>query len=106
MERVNDVSQIILQDEYILAEVVIKPMSVLQVDDTKPVIDHMIIILTGKNVTRYKTGDIIISTTNIVIDSLENKGKKYCLLPEGFIKIAVHPDNFTPSENKSNLLLN
>ena len=97
MERIKDLSKIIIQDDMVLKKIKEKTNSGLVLTDQKgPEIEYSTIVLKGKNekCNRFKEGDIILLMSSMTLEVHEYQGESYALVPEFTIKLAVDKDNF------------
>lgn len=99
MDRIKDLSKVILRGDYILAELVEKgKKSNIIIPDSiaasKGSYEHMIVIARGYSVTDINVGDIVLDVAgNIEIFPLSD-GKKIGRFPRANVLLAVTPDNF------------
>ena len=97
MERIKDLSKLIIQDDMVLVKIKEKPAPVIALTDQKgPEIEYSTIVLLGGNekCKRLHVGDIVLQMSSMTLEVHEYKGESYALVPEFTIKLAVSPDNF------------
>ena len=103
MERIKDLSKLIIQDDMVLVKVKEKTNSGLVLTDQKgPEIEYSTIVLIGKSdkCARLHIGDIIILMSNGELTVYDYKNENYALVPEFTIKMVVGADNFDESIKK------
>jgi co-chaperonin GroES (HSP10) len=97
MERIKDLSKLIIQDDMVLIKIKEKTNSGLVLTDQKgPEIEYSTIVLKGKSekCNRFKEGDIVLQMSNMTIEVHDYKGESYALVPEFTLKLVVGADNF------------
>ena len=99
MERIKDLSKLIIQDDMVLVKIKEKPAPLIARPDTVqkgPEIEYSTIVLKGKHekCNRFNVGDIILQMSSMTLEVHEYKGESYALVPEFTIKLVVSPDNF------------
>lgn len=104
MERVKNLNDLMIPDDMVLVKIVEKKSAVLSPSD-KPTIDYCVITLVGKDVIRYKEGDIVLKMSMGTLDSESYKGDNYALVPEVLLRMVVSPDNFAELPKESKLIL-
>lgn len=103
MERIKDLSKLIIQDDMVLIKIKEKPTPLIALTDQKgPEIEYSTIVLKGKSekCNRFKEGDIILLMSSMTLEVHEYQGESYALVPEFTIKMAVPADNFDESIKK------
>lgn len=101
MERIKDLSSVILRGDMVLAEIVeTKTDSGIILPETaKPAFDYMVVIAKGKDVDTLNVGDIILDVAgNVEVYPLN--GRKIAKIAKNNVAIAVNPDNFDQSLKK------
>lgn len=100
MERIKDLSKVILREDMIFAEIVeTKTSSIIMPDSVKPEFDYMIVLAKGNGVDSLEVGDIVMNASNV--DIYEICGKNYAKFSKGNLLFAVKPENFDPSLKKN-----
>ena len=98
MEKIKDLTKVILLPDYILGEVV-EPKRLIVLPEGGESNDLFIrIIVVGPNVTDLKAGDIVINTTSNFYGykrkNADGTETKLAIFPRGMATISVTPDNF------------
>ena len=102
MERIKDLSNVILRGDMILAEIVETGVDtgLILPETAKPTFDYMVVIAKGKDVDTLNVGDIILDVAgNVDVYPINNR--KIAKIAKNNVAIAVHPDNFDQSMKKS-----
>ena len=102
MERIKDLSKVILRPDGILAEIVEeKSASGLVLPDSadRNRYDYMRIIAKGEDTGNLEIGDIILHAVHVDVYDIDDK--KIARMAKNNISIAVKPDNFDLSRKKS-----
>ena len=95
MERIKDLSKLIIQEDMVLVKIVEKSNLVtLVTKDGTPEIDYNVVVLKGNKVTRLNVGDIVVHISQQMLEVYDYKGEKYALIPEFTVKMAVKPEDF------------
>ena len=97
MERIKDLSKLIIQDDMVLIKIKEKTNSGLVLTDQKgPEIEYSTIVLLGGNEKskRLHVGDVVILMSSMTLEVYDYRGDSYALVPEFTIKMVVSPDNF------------
>ena len=97
MERIKDLSQVILRPDAILAEMVeIKRSSIILpgAEESRDSLDYFIVEATGTGITDLEKGDYVVDIAPTDIGVYRVGDKKYALLYRGNIRIGVKKDNF------------
>ena len=97
MERIKDLSKLIIQDDMVLIKIKEKTASGIVLTDQKgPEIEYSTIVLIGSNekCKRLHVGDVVILMSNMTLEVYDYKGDSYALVPEFTIKMVVDADNF------------
>jgi len=93
MERIKDLSKIIIQDEMVLMKIVEKNSKIILSDeaDSADRIDYCTVVKKGDAVKKYDVGDIVLrfSTPKGAVGYVY----KYVLVAQFNITLAVKPDN-------------
>lgn len=107
MERVKDLSNVILRGDMILAEVVesVTNSGLILPDTAKNGFDHLKVVAVGYSITDITAGDIILDVSGQV-EVYPVNGKKFATMVRHNILLAVHPDNFDSSLSKKMYLGN
>lgn len=103
MERIKDLSKLIIQDDMVLIKVKEKTNSGLVLTDQKsPEIEYSTIVLKGSHpkCERLPIGGIVILMSEMQLNAYDYKGETYALVPEFTIKMVVDADNFDESIKK------
>lgn len=112
MERIKDLSKLIIQDDMVLIKIKEKPAPILISTENKgPEIEYSTIVLIGGNEKskRLHIGDIILMMSSMTLEVHDYKGESYAIVPEFTIKMCVSADNFIKDyikPSKSNLTIN
>ena len=101
MERIKDLSKVILRGDMVLAEIVEAKTDsgIILPDSAKGGFDYMVIIALGKDVDTLSVGDIVIDVSGTV-DVYPIGNKKIARMAKNNIAIAVSADNFDPAAKK------
>lgn len=105
MERIKDLSKLIIQDDMVLIKIKEKPVPLIALTDQKgPEIEYSTIVLKGKSekCNRFKEEDIILQLSSMTLEVHEYKGEIYALVPEFTIKMVVDKENFNENYIKPN----
>ena len=97
MERIKNLSQVILRPDAILAEMVeIKRSTIILpgADESRDSLDYFIVVTTGTGVNDIDEGDYVVDIAPTDIGVYRINDKKYALLYRGNVRIAVKKDNF------------
>lgn len=97
MERIKELSKLIIQDDMVLIKIKEKTNSGLVLTDQKgPEIEYSTIVLKGSHsrCERLPIGGIVILMSNMTLEVYEYKGETYTIVPEFTIKMVVNVDNF------------
>ena len=99
MERIKDLSKLIIQDDMVLIKIKEKPAPLIarpESSQSGPEIEYSTIVLLGGNEKskRLHVGDVIVLMSNMTLEVYEYRGETYALVPEFTIKLVVSPDNF------------
>ena len=97
MERIKDLSKLIIQDDMVLIKIKEKPAPVIVLTDQKgPEIEYSTIVLLGGNEKskRLHVGDVVILMSSMTLEVYDYRGDSYALVPEFTIKMVVSQDNF------------
>jgi len=99
MDRVKDVTQLIIGKEMVLIKInpkdsktdsgIILPDSV---KEEKP--DTGVVVLVGSEVNDIQAGDLVLDVAKASISTFEYKGDKYLMPPRHFVRIAVRAENY------------
>lgn len=104
MERIKDLSKMIIQDDMVLVKVKEKSNTsgLILTDQKGPEIEYSTIVLIGKSdkCKRLHEGDVIVLMSNGTLEVYDYKDESYALVPEFTIKIAVPADSFDESIKK------
>lgn len=104
MERIKDLSQVILRPDGILAEMIeIKRSGIILpgADESRDSLDYFIIKTVGSGITDLEAGDYIVDINPADIGVYVINNVKYGILYKGNVRIAVKKDNFDPTYKKS-----
>ena len=99
MERIKDLSKLIIQDDMVLVKIKEKPAPLIARPDTVqkgPEIEYSTIVLLGGNEKskRLHVGDVVILMSSMTLEVYDYRGDSYALVPEFTIKMVVSQDNF------------
>jgi hypothetical protein len=98
MEKIKDLSRVILPEKAVLAKICKPKRLILSPDGTEDKDSYGEIIAVDKAVTDLKVGDIVIKYGGSMYGYTLNAGKSnettYAIMHRGNINIAVTPDNF------------
>jgi len=104
MERIKDLSKLIIQDDMVLIKVKEKSdtSGLVSLEQKGPEIEYSTIVLIGKSnkCERLHIGDIIILMSNMTLECYDYQGGSYALVPEFTIKMIIGADNFDESIKK------
>lgn len=107
MERINNLNQVILRPDALLAEIVeVKSSNIILpgAEDSKDSLDYMKVVAVGAKVEDYEEGDYILDMVPTDIGMYVIHGVKYGMVYRNNIRIGVKKDNFDVSKsNNSNL---
>lgn len=106
MERIKDLSKVVLRGDTILAEVVesVEETKIIIPDTVKNGFDHLRVIAVGYSITDILPGDILIDVAgNVDVYPLGNR--KIATLVRHNVLLAVHPDNFDMTLSKKRLII-
>ena len=106
MERIKDLSKIIIQDEAVLMEIIelVSKGGLIKPGAKGPEADYCIVRVIGTRVNKVKVGDIVLRFIPNNGTAYDYKDKPYIMIHQASILMAVESDNF---ESKlSNLILN
>jgi len=108
MDRIKDLTKVILQSDQVLMKMLMKQGSKIIMPDangdsekSKYNLDYCVVIHKGVAVSNVEIGDIVLTFSKGIEYTL--KGEKYLRCSCHAIEIAVKPDNF---EVTSNLTIN
>jgi hypothetical protein len=108
MERIKDLSKIIIQDEMVLMKIVEKQSKIILSEeaDSADRIDYCIVTKTGPAVHKYEVGDIVLrfSTPKGAVGYMYQDGK-YVLVHQVNITVAVKPDDIDLNKVVPNKLI-
>ena len=110
MERIKDLSKVILRPDAMLAEMVeIKRSNIILpgADESRDSLDYFIVKTVGSGITDIEPEDYIIDIAPTDIGVYHINDKKYGILYRGNVRIAVKKDNFDLlyKKNESNLTI-
>jgi co-chaperonin GroES (HSP10) len=103
MERIKDLSKVILRGDMLLAEVVEARTGsgIILPDSVKGGFDYMKVVVVGDDVKTIEPGDIILDMNEGVrVTTYDIEGKKIALMAKNNVAIAVKADNFDPTLKK------
>ena len=104
MERIKDLSKLIIQDDMVLIKVKEKnnTSGLVSLEQKGPEVEYSTIVLIGKSdkCKRLHEGDVIILMSNGTLEVYDCQGESYALVPEFTIKMVVGADNFDESIKK------
>lgn len=96
MERIKDLSKIIIQDEMVLMKIVEKQSKIILSEsaDSADSIDYCTVVKKGDAVKKYDIGDIVLrfNTPKGAVGYVY-RNEKYVLVAQFNITLAVKPDN-------------
>ena len=113
MERIKRIEELVLQENYLLLELVVKKSLIIKpngkTDD--PELDFAKVIAKHPNVTDIEVGDIVVKAGHMIGFEVgeDDEQKDYAIIPRVSCLVTVKPDNFDPdlgkkgSNNKSEL---
>ena len=105
MDRIKDLTRIIIQDEAVLLEIVEKNHSgIVMANATGPEADYCVVSVVGEKVNKVMVGDIVLRFDPRGGTAYEYKGKAYMMINQFAILMAITPDNF--DGNGTKLILN
>ncbi len=106
MNRIKDVTQVLLKPEEILLKLVLPSNLIINPSSAELVLDHAIVIAKGSQVS-YEIGDIVIEFANIKnAYQFKHKDSYYAIIPYYTVQLAVKPYNFDNKTKTNNLIIN
>ena len=104
MNRIKDLTKVILQTDQVIMKMIMKPVSNLivsvndnDVEKNKELIDYCVVVHKGLAVTNVEVGDIVLEFSRGVEYTYKNE--RYIKCSSHAIDIATKPDNFELSKN-------
>ena len=105
MDRIKDVTQIILKPEEVLLKLVL-PSNLIIDPKEQNALDYAIVTAKGNQVS-YEIGDIVMEFANIKSAyKFKHKDNYYAIIPYYLVQLAVKPDNFENKTKTNNLIIN
>lgn len=110
MNRVKDITKVILRSDAILAKIVeIKSKSSNLIlpgaEDSPSAIDYLEVINVGNKVEDILPGYIILDMSPVGYDIYVVGKEKYCIIFRNNVKVAIASDNFKPVDNVESLII-
>ena len=106
MNRIKDVTQVLLKPEEILLKLVLPSNLIINPSSAELVLDHAIVIAKGNQVS-YEIGDIVLEFANIKnAYQFKHKDIYYAIIPYYTVQLAIKPDNFENKTKTNNLIIN
>lgn len=101
MERIKDLSKVILRGDYLLAEVVedMTDSGIIIPDTVKNGFDYLRVLAVGRTINDIEPGFILLDVAGNV-DVYPVNGMKVAMMPRHNVLISVIPENFDPSMKK------
>ena len=98
MEKIKDLTKVIVPEGTLLAEVIKPKRFILSPDGTEDKDSYAVIICVSKLVTDLEPGDIVIkyggSMTGYTINQGKSNERQFVIMHRGSINVAVKSDNF------------
>jgi hypothetical protein len=98
MEKIKDLSKVILTPEAMLGEIIKPKRFIIAPDGTKDEDSYIVVIKVGTKVDDIQQGDIIIKyggqMTGFPIKDAQGKDREYVMMHRGAVLVAIKPDNF------------
>lgn len=104
MERIKDLSKVILRGDYLLAEVVedTTDSGIIIPDTVKNGFDYLRVLAVGRTINDIEPGFILLDVAGNV-DVYPVNGIKVAMMPRHNVLISVIPENFNPSMKKKRI---
>lgn len=98
MEKIKDVTKIIIPEGSVLVEVIHPKRVILTPDGTEDQDSYLKVLVVGKSVNDIEVGDICVKSTSGIYVYSANEGKsnekRYAVIYRSSMSIVVKPDNF------------
>ena len=105
MNRIKDVTQVLLKPEEILLKLVL-PSNLIIDPKEGAVLDYAVVVNKGNQVS-YEIGDIILEFANIKnAYQFKHMDTYYAIIPYYTVQLAVKPYNFDNKTKTNNLIIN
>lgn len=102
MDKIRELSKVILPDGMVLAEVKIPKRFIIAPDGAEEKDSYSVIIAVHPNIKDLKVGDIVVkyggNLYGYTLNAGTDKEKKLALMNRGNINVAVKPENFIDSD--------
>lgn len=110
MERIKDLSKVVLRPDGLLAKIYeVKRSTIILpgAENSRESLDYLEVVTVGSGITDIEPGDYIMDMAPTDIAVYNIAGVKYGLLYKGNIRISIKPDNFDKDykNNTSNLTI-